>query len=102
MSVSNEVGTKHDGGKLLWSLVPWEPMASVVRVLMFGAKKYAPDNWMKIERPRERYVDAMLRHAVARAGGEVVDPESGEPHAAHVVCCALFLIWHDARAIVSA
>lgn len=91
-------GVKSDDGKARWDLLPWEQVESVVRVLGFGARKYAPDNWMHIEEPRRRYIAAALRHVVARCRGEVLDPETGEPHAAHAVCCLLFLMWHDDRA----
>ncbi len=88
-------GVKHDGEKPRWDLVPWAQLESVVRVLTFGARKYAPDNWKKIPDPKMRYIAAGLRHLVSRAKGEILDPESGEPHMAHLICCALFLMWHD-------
>ena len=90
-----ELGIKFDQGKLLWNLVPWEEMKSVVRVLMSGAKKYSPDNWMYVD--KERYRDAIMRHVIDYQGGESTDPDSGEPHLAHVVCNALFLMWHDKK-----
>lgn len=87
-------GTKYDSGKLQWSLLPFGPLSDVVKVLMFGAKKYAPDNWKKVE-PPSRYGDAAMRHLIAYLEGEKIDPESGLPHLAHLVCCALFLLWND-------
>jgi hypothetical protein len=41
---------------------------------------------------RTRYVDALLRHAFAYVRGEKRDPESGEHHLAHAVCCAMYLV----------
>lgn len=87
-------GTKYDTGKRIWSLLPWEPLGLVVDVLMSGAKKYSPNNWMKVN-PPERYLDAAMRHLVARLQGEVLDKESGLPHLAHLTCCALFSLWFD-------
>lgn len=89
------LGTKHDAEKSRYDLVPWGAMESVVRVLTYGARKYEPDNWKHIDSPRARYIAAGLRHLAARARGELIDQESGEPHAAHAVCSLLFLIWHD-------
>lgn len=36
----NKGGVKKDEGKLRWSLLPWDALEAVVRVLMFGANKY--------------------------------------------------------------
>lgn len=65
----------------------------MVRVLEFGAKKYAVDNWKKVPDAENRYREALLRHVVAYASGEEVDPETGESHLAHAACCVLFLLW---------
>lgn len=88
--------TKHDSGKRPWHLLnPLRPYVElVVDVLDFGAKKYKRDNWMTVE-PAERYTDALERHLYAYLRGERSDPETGLPHLAHLVCCALFLMWKD-------
>lgn len=88
--VENE-GRKDDKDKLDWTLLPIEPLEDVVRVLEFGAKKYARDNWRKVDNAHRRYIAAALRHIVAYQKGEVNDPESGQPHLAHAACCLLFL-----------
>lgn len=85
-------GIKHDAGKPRWSLIPWRGLARVVDVLEFGARKYAPGNWRKVNDAQARYTDALLRHVVAYAGGEIDDPESGLHHLAHAGCCVLFLL----------
>ena len=85
-------GVKHDAGKLDYSLVPWDGLEDVVRVLMFGAKKYDRHNWRKVPDSTERYRAALLRHVIAYAQGEENDPETGLPHVAHAVCCSLFLL----------
>ena len=87
-------GTKHDAEKPRWSLMP-SSIRFVIRVLEHGARKYSVDNWQAVENPRRRYFDALQRHAWAWFEGETHDPESGEHHLAHAVCCALFLIWFD-------
>lgn len=96
-----EIGMKFDGAgddpstaKPLWHLIPLEPIEDIVRVMMFGAKKYTQDNW-KLVRPRIRYYDALMRHMKAWLEGEKNDPESGLPHLAHAGCCLLFLTWGD-------
>jgi hypothetical protein len=55
-------GKKFDSGKLDYTLVPWKQMDEVVKVLMFGAKKYDRDNWKKVPQARRRYVAAAYRH----------------------------------------
>lgn len=87
--------TKHDAGKWRFSLVPLNALKSVINVLEFGAKKYAPDNWKTVPDARARYFDATIRHVMAWWGGEKNDGESGLPHLAHAICCLLFLLWID-------
>lgn len=88
-------GRKDDKDKARWDLVPFDEMTDVVDVLTFGAVKYSPDNWKRVPEARCRYIAAAFRHLVARARGEIIDPESGKPHTAHAVCCLLFLAWFD-------
>lgn len=87
-----DAGVKFDQGKPEWDLVPWEGLEPVVRVLTMGARKYSPDNWKKVPDGRRRYTAAAFRHLVAFARGEERDPESGEPHLAHCICCLLFIL----------
>lgn len=76
--------------KLDWSLLPWAALEPVIRILEFGAKKYFRDSWKQNE--PHIYERALLRHVVEWQKGEWLDPESGHPHIAHVVCNALFLL----------
>lgn len=88
-------GRKDDQGKLQWWLLPISAVEAIIRVLMFGAKKYAPNNWQKIDNAEERYFDAALRHLMAWRQGEKYDPESGHAHLAHAGCCILFMLWFE-------
>lgn len=88
-------GVKADAGKDRWSLLPWEQIGDVVRVLTYGAKKYPPNNWKKIVEWEDRYASAAMRHIASRLAGERRDPETGLPHLAHAVCCLLFMMWFD-------
>jgi hypothetical protein len=83
---------KLDAGKPRWGLLPFKPLAFVVRVLTKGAAKYRPHGWRSVENGVERYRDALLRHVAAHMDGEWLDPDSGEPHLAHVAANALFLL----------
>ena len=93
-----EIGLKFDGynskdgvsKKLQYELMPQEALEGVVKILTFGAQKYAPYNWKKV-RPIYRYYGALLRHLEAVRRGEWVDQESGLPHLDHAMCNVVFL-----------
>ena len=84
---------KHDEGKPDWTLLPLLPLREVVDVLMYGAKKYSPHNWIK--GTRQRYRAAAWRHWIAYEAGEPRDPETGRSHLAHLICCALYLLYFE-------
>ena len=88
-------GMKHDAGKPLWWLLPWEEIEDVVKILTFGAKKYKPNNWRKVDGGEERYLNAALRHISAIGKGEYLDKETKSPHYAHAICSLLFAFWHS-------
>lgn len=91
-------GRKNDKGKPRYSLLPVKALRRVVEVLEFGAQTYGVGNWMFVENasgPDGRYINALMRHVEAWRGGERLDPDSGHPHLAHIVCNALFLLWFE-------
>jgi hypothetical protein len=95
MSHSNVIGTqvggvKHDSSKPEMSLISSLALTYLSAVLTFGAKKYAPNNWRK-GLPLSKLLSASMRHIVAINGGEDYDSESGLPHAAHLMCEAMFM-----------
>jgi hypothetical protein len=87
-----EEGRKFDSEKPMLSLLPPHAILAVGRVLTYGAKKYSAHNWRLVPNAKQRYADAMLRHAFAYLGGEQCDSETGENHLAHMMCCAAFLL----------
>lgn len=80
-------------GKPQWSLVHFKSLEPMVRVLEFGALKYAPKNWQK---PMDtmKILESMQRHLVALFDGEEVDSESGISHMGHIMCNAMFYNYH--------
>ena len=94
---SASVGRKFDAGKLDYTLVPWDGLEEVVKVLEFGARKYARDNWKHVEGADTRYLAAAFRHLIAYNTGEKVDQETGLSHLAHAGCCLLFLLSLEKR-----
>ena len=90
------IGEKHDKGKWRFSLLPIEPLLEFVKVLEYGCRKYAEENWKSVENPRRRYFDAMMRHLLVWFyTEEKLDPETGFSHLAHAGCCLWFLLWFE-------
>lgn len=83
---------KADSGKPDWSLVPFEALEGMVRVLEFGANKYSRNNWMTGGGfSYRRVLTACMRHLFSYMGGEDKDPESGLSHIHHAQCNLLFI-----------
>jgi len=76
-------GRKSDQGKPNWTLMPWRQLERVQKVLDYGAVKYGPFNWIKVQDPITRYSAALTRHMVAYLQGDLYDEESGNHHLAH-------------------
>ena len=88
-------GTKDDSDKLDWSLLPLSALHSVIKVLMFLAKKYNRDSWKSIPDAKRRYFNEAMRRLDAYQDLEPADKESGLSHLAHAVCCLIFLLWFE-------
>lgn len=84
-------GLRFNNGKLRWGLMSWPALREVVKVLEFGANKYASWNWTK-GLSWSQCFDSLQRHLLAWYEGEDRDPETGLSHMAHVVCNAMFLM----------
>ena len=89
--MTKEIGLKFDDNKPMWNLLPLEPIKEVVKIMTFGAKKYAPNNWKLVE--PDRYYSAFFRHWEAYHSGEELDPESGFNHLSHCLCNIVFYVW---------
>lgn len=91
-------GKKFDTGKDPWHLMPWDSLRCIVKVLAFGAAKYADRNWEQ-GMAWSRCYAALQRHLTAWWLYEGVDPETGYSHLWHAGCCVLFLITFELRGI---
>ena len=83
---------RYNQGKVEWSLVDYKSLEPMVRVLEYGCKKYARNNWKK-GMPVTQIIESMLRHTYKLLEGELVDPESGVEHVGHIQCNAMFLAY---------
>ena len=84
-------GAKYDDGKPRPSLVPVEAIEAIMQVREFGKAKYADaEDWRKV--PREKWLDALLRHVLHIWDNPLaLDDESGLPALWHVITNAAFL-----------
>jgi hypothetical protein len=93
---------KDDSAKARYDLIPPHALDALVRILTFGARKYAANNWRHVDGRRARYFAAAMRHMWAwwRATDltEARDRETGESHLAHAVCCIMFLLDEEEHA----
>ena len=99
--ISDEAGRKDDAGKLMAGLMLRDfarALLAVSEVTTFGARKYAPSNWLKVPDGQERYDDALFRHLLAEKAGEEYDQESDLLHATHAAWNALALLELKLRA----
>lgn len=119
-----EKALRYNQGKPKWSLVHFESLEPLVRVLEYGAHKYTiytneiddikgsevtpeqvklwglkikssgVENWKKGLDQKE-ILDSLTRHLFALISGEENDPESGLPHIGHIMCNALFYQYYN-------
>ena len=88
----HEAGAKLDAGKRRDGLVLLgfsRALAAVSAVGSYGANKYTDNGWVSVPNGVNRYTDAMLRHLLSEASGELTDKDTGLLHASHVVWNAL-------------
>lgn len=72
--------------------LPPEFLRQVARALKSGADKYGRRNWALSGLKLDTYVGSLLRHTLAMADGEWIDPDSGESHVAMIGANAAVLI----------
>jgi hypothetical protein len=90
-----KIAVRDDSGKTNWSLMPFEALEEINKVLEFGATKYAANNWQEGTGFKySRVLNSLLRHTFAFMRGEDKDPESGLSHMAHAGCNVLFILYY--------
>lgn len=92
----NDAGVKDDSSKPPMHLIDGYALEQLAMVLAFGAKKYAAHNWRN-GLAQTRLISAAMRHLSAFNGGQDTDPETGLHHAAHAMCCCMFMVWMSAN-----
>lgn len=86
--------SRHNVGKVDYTLIPVDAAKEEALVWGFGMTKYGRGNWEKLwgDDTVNVVLASILRHVHAIQEGEVNDPESGLKHAAHIRCNAAMLV----------
>jgi len=89
-----EEAPKEKEGKLDWSCLPLTELQEVVRVFMFGKKKYGGAFTYRQSNgvPKEDLIAAMMRHLERIQAGEEVADDSQCLHIAHIAANCLMYI----------
>ena len=96
-ALPNATGRKDDEGKTDWSLLSLRPLAQVVHVLMYGARKYGRENYKLVPNFADRYYSAAMRHLAdwqeqRKRENTPIDGDTGKSPLAHAICDLLFLL----------
>ena len=72
-------------------------IAEMARVLAYGAQKYGVDNWKNApeSEARDIYLNALIRHVLAYAKGNLHNYVEGQYHLAQIAVNAMFLFYFD-------
>ena len=95
---------RYNAGKVDYTLLPIDALTAEAKVWMGGEKKYGRHNWEKLwgDDTVNVAMASALRHSYAILEGELIDQESGLPHAAHVRCnMAMIIRWMENEGITS-
>lgn len=86
-----EVGSK----KCPMYLLPPEALRKTAWAHALGAGRYGPYNWRDTGVELSTYISAIMRHLMLVHDGEWIDPESGQPHVAHIAASCNILMDAD-------
>ena len=92
--LATSAGTKYDGEKLRYDLIPPSSLKALATILTFGANKYTARNWEKGIQ-WGRVFGALQRHLWSWYSGDSLDPETGKSHLWHAMCCLAFLVEYE-------
>lgn len=86
---------KFDNGKPMLDLIEPNFILGIGKVLTFGASKYEPNSWKTLNRGKDRYYAAALRHLLKYRKGEKIDQETGISHLYHTATNLMFLAYYE-------
>lgn len=82
----------HGDKKVKVQYIPASAIIALGQALGEGGDKYGPFNYRESKVEALTYIGGMLRHLLAYADGEDIDPEGGKPHLAGLMANAAILI----------
>jgi len=91
----HQAGAKLDANKNRLGLVLHgfaRALQEVGKVGTYGANKYTDNGWVDVPDGIARYTDAMYRHLLTEAQGELCDKDTEILHAAHTAWNALAIL----------
>lgn len=94
----NLKGIRLNEGKPKWSLVDFESLEPLVRVLEFGLQKYGHDNWKK-GLDKKEILESAMRHLIALISDEPLDKETKLAHEGHVMSNMMFYSYFNKKDI---
>jgi len=86
-------GIKNDTGKNRVDLIPVDYIEKLGLCLTYGASKYGANNWQGLDKGKDRYYGALLRHAISYRKGKIIDEESGL-HPLHQMAINCMFLFH--------
>ena len=91
--MSTEKSIRYNQGKPKWSLLDYNSLEPLVKVMEFGEKKYSRGNWQKGLELSE-IQDSIYRHLNALNDGELCDKETGILHTGHIMANCMMWNYH--------
>jgi uncharacterized HAD superfamily protein len=88
---TKEQGQRFNSGKIRYDLLEPHAIEELAKIFSFGAKKYAPNNWLK-GLPWMDVIASLKRHLAQFEKGEDRDQETQLLHMAHVAWNALAIV----------
>ena len=88
--MKEEKAQRFNEGKLDWTLLDFEALEPLVKVMTYGAKKYERNNW---KLPCDNEIEPLqsaMRHLISLISGEETDAESKELHSGHIMANMMF------------
>ena len=80
-------------GTLDWSLLDWEFLRDMIRVMHHALHKYSKGEWKAVD--IEKFKNSACNHLSRIIDGDLIDEESGMPASVHLGCNAMMLRWHE-------
>lgn len=103
-TIDGKIIARFNAGKLKWSLMDFESMKPMIEVLMYGCKRYDPDNWKKACPTRADLLDSLERHYIelkeqltseTSPEGYCLDNQSHLRHIGHLMSNAMFFSYWE-------